>query len=255
MKHDDASPLKLSRPSHVPGTLAALLVAGTLLIAASGCNMMSHNQNAQGVRDFQQGQYQAAIQHFQQAVANDPNNANSYYNLASAYHRLGKLNSRQDDLAQAESYYNQCLDKDANHRDCHRALAVLLVDEHRSEEAFRLMEGWATRNPTQSAPKVELARLNQEFGNRDAARDNLLEAVSVNPYDGQALAALGRLHEEEGDSAQALADYQRSLSTNSFQPELAARVSAIRSAMGTQQPVVTPPGGTRTVTTPYQQLR
>ena len=146
---------------------------------------------------------------------------------------------------QAENYYNQCLDHDQNHRDCYRALAVLLVEEHRSEEGLRLLENWANRNPASSAPKVELARLYQEFGQRDSAREQLLEALSVNPYDSQASAALGQLDEEQGNQAQALVNYQRSLGQNSFQPELAARANSIRSAMGTNTVVPPDPSGTR----------
>jgi tetratricopeptide (TPR) repeat protein len=240
-----------------PIGLAAALLAAFLLGGVSGCKAVSQAQNAQGVRQFQQGQYQAAIQRFQKAVASDPNNANSYYNLASAYHRLGDLNHRPEDLQQAEAYYNQCLDHDQNHRDCYRALAVLLVEEHRSEEGLRLLEGWANKNPTSSAPKVELARLYQEFGQRDAAREQLLEALSVNPYDHQASAALGQMYEEQGNQAQALVNYQRSLGQNSFQPELAARANNIRSAMGTNTIVPPPvdPNGTRVVGSGSPPLR
>ncbi|HWC88801.1 MAG TPA: tetratricopeptide repeat protein [Pirellulales bacterium] len=238
-------------------TAQAALAAGLLAIVSSGltgCRAASQVQNAQGVRQFQQGQYQAAIQRFQKAVASDPNNANSYYNLASAYHRLGDLNHRQEDLVQAENYYNQCLDHDQNHRDCYRALAVMLVEEHRSQEALRLLEIWANHNPTSSAPKVELARLYQEFGQRDAARAQLLEALSVNPYDSQASAALGRLYEEDGNQSQALVNYQRSLGQNSFQPELAARADSIRTAMGTNSTVPPAPGSPRMVGAGSQPL-
>jgi tetratricopeptide (TPR) repeat protein len=155
----NTGPVQSAAKAAVAACLLAILASG-----AGGCKAVSQAQNAQGVRQFQQGQYQAAIQRFQKAVASDPNNANSYYNLASAYHRLGDLNHRQEDLVQAENYYNECLDHDKNHRDCYRALAVLLVEEHRSEEALRLLEIWANHNPASSPPKVELARLYQEFG-------------------------------------------------------------------------------------------
>lgn len=203
---------------------------------------------------FQQGQYQGAVERFQQAIATNPKNPDGYYNLAATYHRLGKLSQRQQDLDQAESFYNQCLDYDSDHRDCYRGLAVLLVEQGRSEEAFRLLEGWAIKSPTSAAPKVELARLSEEAGKIDQAKEHLLEALANDPYDARALAALGRLHETAGNHAQALADYQRSLWHDRFQPEVAARASALRSALG-PAPVVTPPGGTRTVVTPAPRMR
>jgi tetratricopeptide (TPR) repeat protein len=232
-----------------PCSTAWFGLLGVILAMAGGCKLVSNGQNADGVHQFQQGQYQAAIERFHKAIASDPKNPDGYYNLASTYHRLGKLNHRKEDLDQAESYYNQCLDRNENHQECYRALAVLLVEEQRSEEAFRLLEGWANRNPTASPPKVELARLSQEFGKRDAAREYLQEALAVNPYDARALAAMGQWHEQSGNQAQALANYQRSLGHDSFQPELAARVASLKQAVS-PTPIVTPPGGTRTVVNP-----
>ncbi|HWA97131.1 MAG TPA: tetratricopeptide repeat protein [Pirellulales bacterium] len=233
------------------------LALGASMLAA-GCNVVSHSQNADGVRLYQQGQYQQAARRFEQAVASDPNSADSYYNLASTYHRMAKLDNRPDEWKLAEDTYNLCLDRDPNHRDCHRALAVLLVEQNRSEQAFRLLEGWSNSNPTSVDAKVELARLSQEFGNQQAARDHLLEALAINPRDPRALSAIGQIHEDNGNTAQALATYQRSLSSNSFQPDVQARVAAIRSATGAVPPSMpTPSNGTRTVntTTPSPVVR
>lgn len=204
---------------------------------------------------FQHGYYQNAIRKFQQAIANDPNNPDGYYNLGATYHRLGKINSRQADFDQAEALYNQCLDRDLKHEhaDCYRGLAVLLAEQGREQKAEKLLQGWASLNPTSSAPRVELARLKRETGDADAEKQLLLEALAINPRDSRALAALGKVHEEDGNSAQALANYQRSLASNPFQRDLVARVAQLRApALG-----VAPanPAGTRTVTAPPGQGR
>lgn len=208
--------------------------------------MVSNTQNSDGVRMFEQAYYQGAQQRFIQAIQSDPNNADGYYNLARTYHQLGKLHNQPADLQQAESYYHQCLDRDPNRTDCYRALAVLLVDEGRATDAFRLMEGWAARNPSAAAPKIELARLYEESGNRDAAKNQLIDAVTVEPTNARALAALGKLREDAGETMQALANYQRSLQLDPNQPQLAQRVAAL----STPVVVTTPPGGSRVVTTP-----
>ena len=136
-----------------------------LLGSGAGCAMLSDSQNTQGVRMFEQAYYQGALQHFQQAVQTDPNNPDAYYNLARTYHQLGKLHNQPSDLQQAESYYHQCLDHNPDHQDCYRGLAVLLVEQNRRDDAFKLVQNWAARNPSSPAPKVELARLYQESGN------------------------------------------------------------------------------------------
>ena len=192
-----------------PTMLRRLAGALVLFAASTGCQMMSHTQNSDGVRMFQQAYYQGALQSFQQAVQSDPKNPDGYYNLARTYHQLGKLHNQPADLQQAESYYHQCLDRDPNKQDCYRGLAVLLMEQNRSGDAFKLMEGWATRNPSLAAPKIELARLFEETGNREAAKSQLIEAVGVDPANSRALAALGKLREDAGETMQALANYQR----------------------------------------------
>lgn len=207
--------------------------------------MVSNTQNSDGVRMFEQAYYQGAQQRFVQAIQSDPNNPDGYYNLARTYHQLGKLHNQPADLQQAESYYHQCLDRDPNRTECYRALAVLLAEQGRATDAFRLMEGWAARNPSTAAPKIELARLYEEAGNPDSAKHQLIEAVTVEPANARALAALGKLREDGGETMQALANYQRSLQLDPNQPQLAQRVTALSTPI-----MVTPPGGSRVVAAP-----
>jgi tetratricopeptide (TPR) repeat protein len=229
------------------------LLAGVIVCAVGGCGWMSSGQNSEGVRLFQQGYYDAAAQRFRQAIQTEPNNPDSYYNLAAYYHRQGKTQQQSADLAQAESYYRQCLDRNPNHVECRRGLAVLLVEQGRSEESFAMLEDWATQNPTLAAPKIEIARLFEEFGDRNAAKEHLTAALSVSPNDPRALAALGKLREDSGDVNQALSNYQRSLMVNHSQPELAQRVSALQGA-GVGASGYTA-GGTRLAATPDATFR
>jgi tetratricopeptide (TPR) repeat protein len=236
------------------GRRTLALVVALSLAASAGCQYTAQGKNAAGVQLYQSGQYQQAAHYFQQALYQDPQDADGYYNLASSYHQIGRVNRRQAELDQAEVLYNKCLDFNPNHNDCYRSLAVLLVDKNQPDKAQRLLENWYAANPTNSAAKVELARLREEFGDKNGAKEYLQQALTTNPYDIRALAALGRIQENEGNLTQALANYQRSLYRDQFQPEVAARVARLQTAVsGGQQ--TTPTGGTRTVTTPPAPLR
>jgi tetratricopeptide (TPR) repeat protein len=235
--------------------IGAIGLASWLLVAATGCGLNAQAQNASGVRMYQQGFYPGAQQRFQQAIQNDPTNADGYYNMAATFHKIGLQTQAQTDLEQAESYYNLCLDYNPNHRDCYRALAVLLSEQGRSDEAFRLMEGWALRNPSIADPKIELARLFEEYGKKDAAQEHLLEALTVEPNNARALAALGKLREQTGQPEQALAVYQRSLMNNRFQPEVAARVAALQPAFGSRVMGAPTVGGSRMVNSQQPTFR
>ena len=151
--------------------------------------------------------------------------------------------AQPDSLARAETCYRQCLDRNPNHRDCHRGLAVLLIEENRTPEAFALIQNWAAQSPSQAEPRMELARLYQEFGNKEAATNTLADAVQRNPNDARQWAALGKVREETGNYTQALANYQRSLEINPGQADVAARVAALQGAMAPQPLALPPPPG------------
>jgi len=245
------------RRTSCPPVVWIAALAGLCLPIAAGCGgIIAQSRNAEGVRLYDQGRYQESLDRFEQAVNSHPDNADGYYNLGAVHHRLGLLTQDPSHFAQAEHYYNQCLDRDENHCHCYRGLAVLLVEQERSEEAFRLIEGWVDRNPLASEPKIELARLFEEFGDRQAAKEHLVEALSVDHENPRALAALGRLHEQMGEHALALNDYRQSLWHDRFQPEVAARVAALQSAASpTTTMINSAAGATRMVTRDATPLR
>ena len=222
------------RPSTATRTwLAVGLVVSSL--AASGCNnMASQAANVEGVRLYQQGNYQQASDRFQQAITQNPNSPEGYYNLAASLHKTGTLYNRPADLAQAEILYNQCLERDHDHAECHRGLAVLLTETGRQAESFRLLNNWAAAKPQSPEPKIELARLLEESGQTEQAKTQLIEALTVDPHNARALTALGRLRDQSGNYAQALSDYQRSLAVNRFQPDVAARVAQLQAVASPQ---------------------
>ena len=225
--------------------LASLAISA---IAFTGCtNMTTQALNAEGVRQYQSGNYLQASEQFQRAIAANPKSANGYYNLASALHKNGKLFNRPEDLAQAEQLYNQCLNYDPNHTECYRGLAVLLSETGRQDATHRLLEGWISRSPNLADPRIELARVLEETNNVPQASARLVEAIEIDPNNSRALTALGRLREVQGQNAQALADYQRSLNINRFQPEIAARVAALTATSASLLPITPAPSGTRTV--------
>ena len=206
-----SDPLK-SRAGHFSDpvrAVALLFFAGYSLIVTGCGGITASGRNADGVRLFQQSQYDQALREFQEASYADAGNADAYYNQAATYHRLGKMNNNaQGDLQKAETYYNLCLDRNNNHADCYRGLAVLLAEEGRTQEAFRLVDGWVNQQPTSADAKIELARL-RGIRRPQLGKEHLVEALTIQPDNPRALAALGKIREDSGDAAQALANYQR----------------------------------------------
>jgi tetratricopeptide (TPR) repeat protein len=231
------------------------LCAALLLAAGTGCHMASTGYNVEGVRMYEQGNHQAAIGRFQQAITNDSQNADAYYNLARTFHTTGQQRGDAQSLKHAEMLYNQCLDVEADHVDCHRGLAVLLAEMGEPEKGFNLLKNWANRRPEMSEPRIELARLYEEFGDADTATKHLQSALLVDSDNPRAWAALGRLRELDGDYAQAMVNYQHALNRNAVQGGVAQRIAALQSTTNSSPYSFTPPGGTRMVNQPSATIR
>ncbi len=223
------------------------------VLCASGCRVTSMGQNTLGVRLYQQGRYSEALQQFQTAQVSDPSNPDTYYNLGSTYHKLGIAQKDAKLIEQAESLYNQCLDLQPNHVDCHRGLAVLLAESNRPDRAMALLKNWATKNPQLADARIELSRLHQEFGQTKVAEQYLDEALAINPNDHRAWTARGQMREASGDLNQALQNYQQSLAINSLQPDLYQRVASLNVKIAQNSMIGQPgaqPGGGWTVQNP-----
>jgi Tfp pilus assembly protein PilF len=194
--------------------------------------MVTSGENMHGVHLYKQGYYDAAGQKFLQALNADPRNADAYYNLAATHHQLWKSRKNASDLQHAETLYNQCLDVDPDHRECNRALAVLLVEKGDQNAAFRLLNTWAAQSAKPAEAKVELARLYEEFGDPREARNRLNEAIQLDPKNARALVALARLQETTGENQQALTNYLRANQFEPNQPGVTQRIAALQTTLG-----------------------
>jgi Flp pilus assembly protein TadD len=200
----------------------------------TGCRWGAIGQNAVGVRLHQQGRYAEALQQFEAAKIADPTNPDSFYNLASTYHRMGVSQKDPKIIEQAESLYHQCLDMSPNHAACYRGLGVLLVESNRSDKAFTLLKKWVADNPQSSDAKIELAKLHQEFNQTAIASQMLDEVLAKDPNNAVAWSARGHIREANGELSQARQNYIQSLSLNAVQPEVAQRLASVDLRLGQQ---------------------
>ncbi len=221
----------------------ASLIVPLFLVAAAGCGGMGRNDSSQGVQLYQQGNYLGAVNHFQEALARQPGNPDCFYNLGATYHQQAKVFGNTADRQVAEQYYHLCLARNPDHVACQRALAVLLVEDGRSEEAVTNLQQWAASRPGNPQPHIELARLAEEHGDRREAENQLIDALRLDPNNTRALVALGQLRESAGDPAQAMANYTRALTIDPQQPALSARVAGLQGGQtGAVRTAALPPG-------------
>jgi len=223
-----------------------LYIVSLLIVLTLGC--ASQNQTAEGIRYYGQAQYDNALTSFQSALKTNPNDSNILYNIAATYHQSARVSLRtghaaaaQQQYGQALQYYQLCLANNTNHVDAYRGLATLYMDCQNAQSAFTLLIDWYNANPVSVEPKIELARLYQEFTQicmlqgrtevaqqyRDTPEKLLQQALAIEPTNYRALRALGYLKEQNGDIAGAVTEYQRSLQAYPHQSDLESRVTAL----------------------------
>lgn len=206
-----------------------LFIAGSALFP--GCQSMNgYVLNSSGQAYYEQGNYVAAANEFHKAAMAEPANPDYMANLARTRYKLG-------DQAGAEQVYRQALTIAPSHQPSYHGLAELMVAQRRTDEAGQMLTTWASMDQTSSEPYVELAWLQRELGQPEAAHQSLQRALQVNPSDSTALAHMGQLFQDNGQPQQAVAMYQQSLQSDWNQPEVHSRMAAAAQGAGAGHPM------------------
>jgi tetratricopeptide (TPR) repeat protein len=203
-----------------------------LVLCLEGCESVSQERfrdyNQDGVYLFQRGDYAAARESFQAALALKPEDPGLLYNLGECSDRLG-------DTARAERYYRQCVERAPNHADCRHALATMLMRVGRKDEATGLVEAWLAREPRLAAAYAEDGWMWRQAGDLPRAQARLQQALELDPHDRRAQVELALVYEAMQRPDRAAALYERILERDPHQIEVASRLNRLRS-QGARQP-------------------
>ena len=206
-----------------------LRLAGTgfacgLMMLGSGCNhSTAYVNNRAGFYQYRAGNYAMAQQEFERAIANNPESADSFHNLAASCCRAGNF-------AEGEQYYRQALAIDPEHQPSYHNLALMMQQNGRDEEAGRLLQGWADTQPNSDAANVELAWYRKSHGDAVGAEQALVQALQLNPKNHTAASNLGDLYHEQGRAPEALALYEKSMHRRWDQPQVQERIASLKSS-------------------------
>jgi len=195
-----------------------------LVVYVAGCNTAADQRlrdyTNDGVYLFQHGDYRAARESFQAAIALQPDDPNLHYNLGECY-------ARQGGTAQAEKCYTECLARVPNHTACRFAMAELLVHEGRQADAARMVEGWLTSEPKRADAYALDGWLWHQKGDLPRAQGRLQQALEIDPHNERALTELGLIYESMQRPDRAVVLYERVLARNPKQPEVTKRINLL----------------------------
>ena len=228
-----------SRPTLAGAALFALLGLGIAAptFVATGCsspNGLVASRNARGVELYATGDYDRAIAVFQETLAENPENAETLYNLGAAYQRKALATGDYALLTQAENAYWAALERDAAPETivcCYRGLATSASTRGDAATALQTLEDWRDRNPDSIEPKLEIAYLLEAQEKDDEAYAVLEEVAAAAPNDYRAFYKMGVLLERAGNVQEALDKTTIAGRLNPTDAALAQKATELRAAL------------------------
>jgi Flp pilus assembly protein TadD len=119
------------------------------------------------------GDSAAAVDIYQNIIADQPQNQDALFGLAATYHRAGET-------AKARPLYGALLRMNPNHREALNNFLVLVSDEAPEEALFELQK-LAERNPDFSPIRAQMGLVLEKLGQHDLAREEMVKAIRISP--------------------------------------------------------------------------
>ena len=193
-----------------------LLRASASAEGLAGAALFGLGKLALARREFEQ-----AVQLLEQALAASPQATRVHYALAMAYRGVNDLERARYHLEQrgdAEpDIPDPLIDALSELSTGHRTLyhyAMSAVRRHRYDMAVKAFRDGLAMDADNVNARVSLARALYLKGDRDAARNQLEEALKGAPAHGLANFLMGVLHDEMGSEETAMAHYRKTLSSD-----------------------------------------
>lgn len=153
-----------------------------------------------GFQALNRGDYQQAEEIFSKAVATDPKDYASLFNLA-----LAETSLKKDDLASA--HYTQVLALKPGLYEAELNLGMLYLRDHRPADALPLLREAVKSKPGEGRPKRYLGDALLQTGDFVAASDSFQNALKADPKSSVAELGLAQSLERQGKLDDALPHY------------------------------------------------
>ncbi|OAI53181.1 hypothetical protein AYO47_05410 [Planctomyces sp. SCGC AG-212-M04] len=202
-----------SIPAGESNTLMARILRGTLAVAGlswicfastlCGCNSVNGYVMNESGKAYYRRGDYTAARHEFERALMDSPENPNY-----AYNVAAAM-QQQGDVMAAEKMYQHALVIDPGHEQSYEGLAHLLNNNDRSEEAEQLLTSWSESQPYDENASVALGRMHENLGNTSAADMAYDRALAANPN------GSGHHYRRAGRRREELA-YQRGLMQNPY---------------------------------------
>ncbi|HTV48757.1 MAG TPA: tetratricopeptide repeat protein [Phycisphaerae bacterium] len=196
--------------------IMTMLGGGTLI---SGCTQdPAEGLRNQGLQLYQEGDYDAALDKFNQALTYNESEPRANYYAGVTEYKLGKYE-------QAAYYYKMAWTVDPDYGDVKAALANTLIKEGKTNEAMNFLERNAALTG-QISDRLLVAQFYQKIGDLDDAKVNYERCVALAQDDPTILMQAGIFYDSIGQKDQAITVYEQAYRIDPTTPGLYDRLNA-----------------------------
>ena len=182
--------------SSVPKTAAERLQRSLPATGVLYQGTFQRNDFNYGIAMFQHGYLDQAAASFEQVIAEEPDDAEAYYNL-------GTLNLRRNNLGDAQRYLEQAVRLRPDYPEAWNNLGMVAGEQRHDEEAVRNFKQSLLLRPDFAIALLNLGNLYRRMGNYDEAGKLLNHALELEPDDPEVNYGVGMLYamEDQTDNA------------------------------------------------------
>ncbi|TKB60178.1 MAG: tetratricopeptide repeat protein [Nitrospira sp.] len=248
-------------PMHYRLWIFQAVVCVVMALSVDSCNWSTPEAKKAGHRErgaayFEKGQYQEAIIEYRNVVQLDPQDAQTHYQLALAYLKLGSVQS----VYQAFDELTRTVELDKTNQDAQLKLGELFIlghepakareraeivlvsapqntdglilrgrsfiNERKYKEGIADLKKALDLDPKNIQTYIDLARVYFTMNDRTAAEGALNQALSINPRSLDVLLAFADFHDSTGQSERAETRYTQALETDPDNEAVSLRLAS-----------------------------
>ena len=150
----------------------------------------------------------AGLDALNQRIAEDPENANLYFQRGNLYYELEAYDRAIEDLALAMRY-------DSNNVDYHHLLADIFLDNYKSQRALLTMERAAKLYPERIPTLLKLCEFQLILKQHEASMQTISNILLIDPGNTEALFMLGMNFRDQGNTQRAINSFQTAVEKDS----------------------------------------
>lgn len=170
------------------------------------------NDFTYGVALYQHGYLDRAEESFQQVIANQPDNADGYYNL-------GTLNLRRSNFPQATTYLQQALKYRPDYPEAWNNLGMIAAQSGQADAAVRNFQQALSLRPAYAVALLNLGNVYRRQRSFQQAEDCLTHALAIQPDDPEINYSLGMLYAQQEQMSRASEFLEKAIELRPRYPE------------------------------------